>query len=539
MLRWAVGSTVSSGQWAASLLHKRTDYLLSTLCDIARSLISSADDTINCPTQGTSQSFSSPKIMQDTSKVASELLSLRRPQSNKASNASNSDSEKLKMALAEKNIAEDMFATAFKEKEIIRLQAIKAVDLLKNQLKKSERAVAEAAYQIADLCKKIDADALHNSVNEEEIHNLQNRNTILRNEASMAVINQFNEQATWRDSIVIDKCGSHVIDSSFRQSSVIEGAEEVDEVHQSLGLKCSAFESPGLKCSAFESVHQISQSLDNDAIEALKHRICLLKSKLSIKTRAISVAARNQETEALANSMSASDEMNKIKDLLTNVQNELALTTRGSDDKSFQILRVQEKFDEIKEENKAFDLEIINMINEKKLLQNECATLRKEVIHSKNVLDAESSAAHEAVKTSSLLIKNLMSELLEKENDAEKLKEEQQEISGKMKDIMSSRNDFEEENSGLKIENKRLNVKLNDIENSSNVTSKYLTDEYISVCCILTETTVEISALHGEITEQYREIQGLGLVNDCLQNQLNQVFSKIFNCCIFVTSFCK
>lgn len=452
--------------------------------------------------------------MQDTSKVASELLSLRRPQSNKASNASNSDSEKLKMALAEKNIAEDMFATAFKEKEIIRLQAIKAVDLLKNQLKKSERAVAEAAYQIADLCKKIDADALHNSVNEEEIHNLKNRNTILRNEASMAVINQFNEQATWRDSIVIDKCGSHVIDSSLQQTSVIEEAGEVDEVHESLGLKCSAF----------ESAHQISRHLDNDAVEALKHRIRLLKSKLSMKTRAISVAARNQEKKALINSMSASEEMNKMKDVLTKVRNELASTTKESDVKIFQILQMQEKFNEVKEENKALNLEIIEMINEKKLLQNECATLRKEIILSKNVLDEESSAAHEAEKTSSLLIKNLMLELLEKENDTKKLKEEHHEIFGKLNDIMSSRNDLEEENLGLRIENKRLDIRLNEIETLNNVTSKCLTDEYISVCGVLTESTVEISALHGEISEQNREIQGLGLVNKSLHNQLNQVF---------------
>lgn len=452
--------------------------------------------------------------MQDTSKVASELLSLRRPQSNKASNASNSDSEKLKMALAEKNIAEDMFATAFKEKEIIRLQAIKAVDLLKNQLKKSERAVAEAAYQIADLCKKIDADALHNSVNEEEIHSLKNRNTILRNEASMAVINQFNEQATWRDSIVIDKCGSHVIDSSLQQTSVIEEAEEVDEVHESLGLKCSAF----------ESAHQISRHLDNDAVEALKHRIRLLKSKLSMKTRAISVAARNQEKKALINSMSASEEMNKMKDVLTKVRNELASTTKESDVKIFQILQMQEKFNEVKEENKALNLEIIEMINEKKLLQNECATLRKEIILSKNVLDEESSAAHEAEKTSSLLIKNLMLELLEKENDTKKLKEEHHEIFGKLNDIMSSRNDLEEENLGLRIENKRLDIRLNEIETLNNVTSKCLTDEYISVCGVLTESTVEISALHGEISEQNREIQGLGLVNKSLHNQLNQVF---------------
>ena len=464
--------------------------------------------------------------MQDTSEVASELLSLRRQQSNKASNASNSDSEKLKMALAEKNIAETMFATAFKEKEIIRLQAIKAVDLLKNQLKKSERAVAEAAYQIADLCKKIDADALHNSVNEEEIHNLQNRNTILRNEASMAVINQFNEQATWRDSIVIDKCGSQVTDSSVLQSSAIEGAEEVDEVHHLLGLKCSAF----------ESEHQISQSLDGEAVEALKHRICLLKSKLSIKTRAISIAARNQETEALANSMSASDEINKMKDELTKVQNELALTTNGSDDKSFQILQMQEKFNEVKEENKEFYLEIVEMIIEKNLLQNECATLRKDITHSKNVLVTESSAAHEAEKMSSLLIKNLMSELLEKENDAKKLDEERQEISGKMNDIVSSRNHLVDENSGLKIENKRLNIRLNDVETSSNVTSKCLTDEYISVCCVLTEKMVEIAALHGEISEQNREVQGLGLVNGCLQNKLNQVFSTITNQRIIVSS---
>ena len=452
--------------------------------------------------------------MQDTSKVASELLSLRRPQSNKASNASNSDSEKLKMALAEKNIAEDMFATAFKEKEIIRLQAIKAVDLLKNQLKKSERAVAEAAYQIADLCKKIDADALHNSVNEEEIHNLKNRNTILRNEASMAVINQFNEQATWRDSIEIDKCGSHVIDSSLQQTSVIEEAGEVDEVHESLGLKCSAF----------ESAHQISRHLDNDAVEALKHRIRLLKSKLSMKTRAISVAARNQEKKALINSMSASEEMNKMKDVLTKVRNELASTTKESDVKIFQILQMQEKFNEVKEENKALNLEIIEMINEKKLLQNECATLRKEIILSKNVLDEESSAAHEAEKTSSLLIKNLMLELLEKENDTKKLKEEHHEIFGKLNDIMSSRNDLEEENLGLRIENKRLDIRLNEIETLNNVTSKCLTDEYISVCGVLTESTVEISALHGEISEQNREIQGLGLVNKSLHNQLNQVF---------------
>jgi chromosome segregation ATPase len=532
--------------------------------------------------------------MQDPPKVASDLLSIRRQPGNSLVNASNTDSQKLKMALAEKSIAETMFATAFKEKEIIRLQAIKAVELLKGQLRKSEQSVQEATNRIYDLSKKIDDNAVHNSINEEEIHNLQNKNTILKNEVSLAVLDQTQQQKveeinirsdleeqvqklrtkngqlknsllisvtevsrleaelkievkkyrdavgsnmrvnntvgkgvksdedheivtsliddeeTWRDSIEIvqSESNSPMIGAGDIQKqrgvAVVGGADGID-----VGCQLS-----GVMGSAISSAHQTA--LDTASLKSFQLRINLLKSKLSNKTREISATKKNHVVQVVA----VTEEARKMKDELSKMQEELAITFKASDDKSLQILQLQEILTEVEEQNKSMDLEITETVNQKNLLQNECASLRKEMTNSKNVLETESEAALEAEKMSSSLIKNLMTELVEKESVTKKLHEKRIAISEKMNENMSSTFILETENVVLKTENEKLILRLNDVDILQKMTSRNLTDEYISLCGAFTEQSCQIATLHGEILVWNQEVQDLTIANQ----QLNQVF---------------
>lgn len=536
--------------------------------------------------------------MQDPPKVASDLLSIRRQPDNNLVNGSNTDSQKLKMALAEKSIAETMFATAFKEKEIIRLQAIKTVELLKGQLRKSESAVQEATNRISDLSRRIDDNAVHNSVNEEEIQNLQNKNTTLKNEVSLAVLDQSQQQEvketniksdleeqvqklrtkngqlknslstsvtevsrleaelkiemqkyrdavesnmrlnntvgknmksdedheivtsliddeeTWRDSIEIVQSGSNspIIGAGDIQKqkgvAVVGGADEID-----VGCQSTA-----VMGSTIASAHQTA--LDTESLKSFQLRINLLKSKLSNKTREISATKKNHEIQALAYSLTVTEEARKMKDELSKMQEELEVTFKASDDKSLQILQLQEILTEVEEQNKSMDFEITEITNEKNLLQNECATLRKEMTYSKNVLETESEAALEAEKMSSSLIKNLMTELVEKESVTKKLHEKRIAISEKMNENMSSTFLLETENVVLKTENEKLILRLNDVEILQKLTSRNLTDEYILLCGAFTEQSCQIATLHGEILVWNQEVQDLTLANQ----QLNQVF---------------
>ena len=540
--------------------------------------------------------------MQVPPKVTSDLLSVRRQPGNSLVNASNTDSQKLKMALAEKSIAETMFATAYKEKEIIRLQAIKAVELLKGQLRKSETAVEEATNRVADLTKKIDANAVHNGVNEEEIHNLQNKNTILKNEVSLALLDQtqqkevketniksdleqqvqklrttngqlknsllssvtevsrleaelkiemqkyqdavessmrlnntvgkstktdedheivaslIDDEETWRDSIEIvqSESNSPMIGTSDLQGGVLvpEGADVID-------LSC---QSSGVMGSTIASTHRTV--IDTEALKSFQLRINLLKSKLSVKTREITVTKKNREIEVLA----VTEESRKTKEDMSKMQEELAITFKASDDKSLQILQLQEILTEVEEQNKSMDSEITNIMNENNLLQYECATLRKEMMYSKNVLETESEAALEAEKMSSSLIKNLMTELVEKNGVTKKLHEKRIAISEKMNDNKSSVFLLETENVVLKTENEKLILRLNDVDILQKMTSRNLTDEYISLCGVFTEQSCQIATHHGEILEWNHEVQDLTLANQ----QLNQVFIIKF---IFIVYF--
>lgn len=532
--------------------------------------------------------------MQNPPRVTSDLLSIRRKPGNSLVNGSNTDSHKLKMALAEKSIAETMFATAFKEKEIIRLQAIKAVELLKGQLMKSESAVQDATNRISDLSKRIDDNTVHNSVNEEEIQNLQNKNTTLKNEVSLAVLDQTQQQEvketkirsdleeqvqklrtkngqlknsllssvtevsrleaelkiemqkyqdavesnmrasntvgknmksdedheivtsliddeeTWRDSIevVLSESNSPIIGAGDMQKqrkvAVVGGADEID-------VGCQSSEVMG---SAIASAHQTA--LDTESLKSFQLRLNLLKSKLSNKIREISATKKNHEVHVVA----VTEEAKKMKDDLSKMQEELELTFKASDDKSLQILQLQEILTEVEEQNKSMDSEITEIMNQKNLLQSKCAILRKEMTNSKNVLETESEAALEAEKMSSSLIKNLMTELVEKESVTKKLHEKRIAISQKMNENMSSTFLLETENVVLKTENEKLILQLNDVDSLQKMTSRNLTDEYISLCGAFTEQSCQIATLHGEILVWNQEVQDLTLANQ----QLNQVF---------------
>lgn len=532
--------------------------------------------------------------MQDPLKVASDLLSIRRQPGNSLVNDSNTDNQKLKMALAEKSIAETMFATAFKEKEIIRLQAIKAVELLKGQLRKSESAVEEATNRITDLTKKIDANAVHNSSNEEEIYNLQIKNTILKNEVSLAVLDQAQQQEVKELNIRSDleeqvqklrtKNGQlqnslltsvtevsrleaelkiemqkyqDAVERNMRLNNTVEKSVKSDEDHEivtsliddeetwrdSIEVVQSASNSPiigagdiqkqrgvavvggadeikvgcqssGVMGATIASANQTA--FDTESLKSFQLRINLLKSKLSNKTREISATKKNHDVQVVA----VTEEARKMKDELSKMQEELAMTFKASDDKSLQILQLQEILTEVEEQNKSMDVEITEIMNQKSLLQNECATLRKEMTTSRNVLETESEAAIEAEKMSSSLIKNLMTELVEKESVAKKLREKRLAISEKMNENMSSTFILGTENGVLKTENEKLILRLNDVDILQKMTSRNLTDEYISLCGAFTEQSCQIATLHGEILVWNQEVQDLTLANQ----QLNQVF---------------
>lgn len=87
------------------------------------------------------------------------------------------------MMETEKKIAESMFSEAFKEKEVIRLQSIKTVDLLKIELKKSEEALATALNKMSSQCDAIGVDSI---LNQRKIDGLMEEILNLRTELAVA-----------------------------------------------------------------------------------------------------------------------------------------------------------------------------------------------------------------------------------------------------------------------------------------------------------------------------------------------------------------
>jgi hypothetical protein len=83
---------------------------------------------------------------------ASELMELRRkPLTNNQNDSSGGERARVQMLEAEKKIAESLVATAITQKEILRLQTIKTVGLLKDQLAKTETILNNANDKIAFL----------------------------------------------------------------------------------------------------------------------------------------------------------------------------------------------------------------------------------------------------------------------------------------------------------------------------------------------------------------------------------------------------
>jgi hypothetical protein len=131
-----------------------------------------------------------------------DLMAVRRP----LADISNVKSENLrfKMMETEKKIAESMFSEAFKEKEVIRLQSIKTVELLKIELKKSEEALAAALNKMASQSDEFGADSI---LNQQKIDDLMEEILDLRTQLAVATATiaqqkaKLDENETLRASI--------------------------------------------------------------------------------------------------------------------------------------------------------------------------------------------------------------------------------------------------------------------------------------------------------------------------------------------------
>ena len=94
-----------------------------------------------------------------------------------------SENLRFKMMETEKKIAESMFSEAFKEKEVIRLQSIKTVDLLKIELKKSEEALAAALNKMSSQSDEMGFDSI---INQKKIDGLMEEIFNLKTELAVA-----------------------------------------------------------------------------------------------------------------------------------------------------------------------------------------------------------------------------------------------------------------------------------------------------------------------------------------------------------------
>ena len=113
-----------------------------------------------------------------------DLLGVRRKPLADISNGMKNNIHKLQMVEAEKAIAESMFINSLKEKEMMRAQTIKTINLLKNQLARSEHNLSNANSTIIESEIRLEEDLKISITRDHKINELQNEVTTLKDSFS-------------------------------------------------------------------------------------------------------------------------------------------------------------------------------------------------------------------------------------------------------------------------------------------------------------------------------------------------------------------
>jgi hypothetical protein len=208
---------------------------------------------------------------------ASELMELRRkPLSNIPNEISGGERARVQMLEAEKKIAESLVATAITQKEILRLQTIKTVGLLKDQLAKTETILTHANDKIASL----EADRMKNKGAFIENEVMSER--LLEMEREIMSATQEHETIVISMHFEREQFASRLFELEKQMSDEIALAHQaielsIQERDAEASSRCEIQNESNQMCATLQvTVEQfrISESNLTDRIEMLKTKLC-------------------------------------------------------------------------------------------------------------------------------------------------------------------------------------------------------------------------------------------------------------------------
>jgi hypothetical protein len=219
---------------------------------------------------------------------ASELMELRRkPLTTLSDETSGGERARVQMLEAEKKIAESLVATAITQKEILRLQTIKTVGLLKDQLAKTESILNHANHKIASL----EEDRMRNKGTFVENEVMSER--LLEMEREIMSATQEHETIVTSMHFEREQFASRLFELEKQMSDEIALAHQaielsIQERDAEASSRCEIQNESNQMCATLQAtVEQFKISESN-----LKDRIEMLKSKLSTQLK---VDAANKE----------------------------------------------------------------------------------------------------------------------------------------------------------------------------------------------------------------------------------------------------
>jgi hypothetical protein len=208
---------------------------------------------------------------------ASELMELRRkPLSNIPNEISGGERARVQMLEAEKKIAESLVATAITQKEILRLQTIKTVGLLKDQLAKTETILTHANDKIASL----EADRMKNKGAFIENEVMSER--LLEMEREIMSATQEHETIVISMHFEREQFASRLFELEKQMSDEIALAHQaielsIQERDAEASSRCEIQNESNQMCATLQATveqFRISESNLTDRIEMLKTKLC-------------------------------------------------------------------------------------------------------------------------------------------------------------------------------------------------------------------------------------------------------------------------
>ena len=230
---------------------------------------------------------------------ACDLLAVRRKPLTDISNGIKIDKNKLQMVQAEKAIAESMFNDSFKEKEIIKAQAIKTLNLMKSQLARSEHnlSIANSSIMDSEARRKDDLELI--TTQENKINELQREVSGLKDSLCRAnsAANEYEAEAVItqdRISLMEHQINHQQIEYSGAINSLGEAKNEIVEKQRSID-------------DANRKISDLNDSLDNSIKESSNLVIELTEAQGVILELNSSLGNANQITVDLKELLSDAD----------------------------------------------------------------------------------------------------------------------------------------------------------------------------------------------------------------------------------------